>query len=96
MMKRIGAPFRQRVSMAHTSLKLRLKKENYLEMLQNFFLRRHCLTNCNNYYFQQDGATPHTADMVQNWLCRQFGKYFVNKKKWPPRSPDLNPCDFYL
>jgi hypothetical protein len=20
----------------------------------------------------------------------------VDKKKWPPRSPDLNPCDFYL
>ena len=21
---------------------------------------------------------------------------FIDKKKWPPRSPDLNPCDFYL
>ncbi len=20
----------------------------------------------------------------------------MDKKKWPPRSPDLNPCDFYL
>jgi hypothetical protein len=38
----------------------------------------------------EDGATPHMADMIQNWLRAQFGKYFVDKKKWPPLSPDLN------
>ncbi len=43
-----------------------VKKENYLEMLQTF-LRRHCqVLNCKKYYFQQDGATSHTTDMVQN------------------------------
>lgn len=21
---------------------------------------------------------------------------FLNKDNWPPNSPDLNPCDFYL
>ena len=26
----------------------------------------------------------------------KFGEKFIDKKRWPPRSPDLNPCDFYL
>ncbi len=38
----------------------------------------------------------HTPDIVQDWLKSKFSKKFVNKKMWPPRSPDLNPCDFYL
>jgi hypothetical protein len=74
-----------------------VKKENYLEMLQIFFWRRYRqVPYFNYYYFQQDGATPHTADMVQNRLRDQFGKLFVDKKRWPSRSSDLNPCDFYL
>lgn len=74
-----------------------VKKDNYLEMLKSFFWRRHCQAlNASKYYFQQDGATAHTADIVQKWLSSKFGKLFIDKKKWPPRSPDLNPCDFYL
>ena len=26
----------------------------------------------------------------------KFGDKFMDQKRWPPRSPDLNPCDFYL
>ena len=26
----------------------------------------------------------------------KFGKKLVDKNLWLPRSPDLNPCDFYL
>lgn len=66
-------------------------------MLQNFFWKNHIrVNNYQQYYFQQDGATPHTADSVQNWLKSKFGNFFINKTKWPPRSPDLNPCDFFL
>jgi hypothetical protein len=74
-----------------------VKAGNYLEMLKSFFWRRHCQApNASKYYFQQDGATAHTANTVQKWLKGQFGKFFLDKTKWPPRSPDLNPCDFYL
>ena len=74
-----------------------VKKENYLKMLQSYFWRKHVQTpDYKKYYFQQDGATAHTADIVQDWLKSKFSKKFVNKKMWPPRSPDLNPCDFYL
>ena len=49
-----------------------------------------------NLYFQQDGAPPHTANSVQNWLKEKFGQKFIPKEMWPPRSPDLSPCDYYL
>jgi len=34
--------------------------------------------------------------LVQAWLKSKFEDKFLDKKKWPPRSPDLNPCDYYL
>ena len=66
-------------------------------MLQNFFWPKQVRTAASEkYYFQQDGATPHTADAVQSWLKGKFSDKFLDKKMWPPRSPDLNPCDYYL
>ena len=47
-------------------------------------------------YFQQDGAPPHIDATVQAWLTSKFGQKFINKEMWPPYSPDLNPCDFFL
>ncbi len=70
---------------------------NYLEMIQTFFWQKLLDTaSYKKYYFQQDGATPHTANSVQDWLKSKFSGKFLDKKMWPPRSPDLNPCDFYL
>ena len=43
--------------------------------------------------FQQDGATSHTARLVQNW-CKNNFKSFWHKELWPPCSPGLNPMDF--
>ena len=48
------------------------------------------------YYFQQDGVALHKANIVQECFKSKFGGKFINKKKWPPRSPDLNICDFFL
>lgn len=71
--------------------------ENYLAMLKKFFWVKHChVQNYQNYYFQQDGAPPHRTNEVQSWLESKFGERFINKSQWPPRSPDLNPCDFSL
>ena len=33
---------------------------------------------------------------VQEWFQGKMGEKFLNKKIWPPRSPDLNPADFNL
>ena len=46
-----------------------VNQHNYLDMLKNFFWEKHYRTSdYKNYYFQQDGATPHTANSVQSWL----------------------------
>ena len=34
--------------------------------------------------------------MVRTWLKQTFGDRFIDMATWPPRSPDLNPCDFSL
>lgn len=74
-----------------------VNQHNYLDMLRIFFWPKHLRTESyKNYYFQQDGATPHTADLVQEWLSSKLLDKFIDKTQWPPRSPDLNPCDYFL
>ena len=70
---------------------------NYLEMLKDFFWPKLLRTQeYKKYFFQQDGAPPHAATEVQNWLRSKFEERFIGKLQWPPRSPDLNICDFFL
>ena len=45
--------------------------------------------------FQQDGAPPHRANIVQQWL-RSNVPDFIEKESWPPASPDLNPLDYFV
>ena len=74
-----------------------VNQHNYLEMLKNYFWPKVLKTaEYKKYYFQQDGARPHTAKTVQTWLKDQFEEKFIDKDMWPPRSPDLNPCDFFM
>jgi hypothetical protein len=72
-------------------------QHNYLAMLKDFFWPK-VLKNADyeKLIFQQDGATSHTANTVQTWLGDKFKRKFIHKDLWPPRSPDLNPCDFFL
>ncbi len=74
-----------------------VNQHNYLDMLKDFFWEKHRkVQGYSQFYFQQDGARPHIANDVQSWLTERFGDRFINKKMWPPRSPDLNPCDYFL
>ena len=41
----------------------------------------------------QQGATSHTANLVQEW-CNKNMAGFWTKELWPHSSPDLNPMDF--
>ena len=57
-----------------------------------------------DFIFQQDGAPPHYNFDVRAHLNailpgRWIGRASHNDSPllpWPPRSPDLNPCDFFL
>jgi len=46
--------------------------------------------------FSTSCASPHTSKKAQNYLRSKFGEKFIDKKKLPPKSPDLNPCDYFL
>ena len=74
-----------------------VKHDNYLKMLTDFFWPRYYKSkNVNSFYFQQDGAPAHKHKEVQQWLTAKLGPKFLDKTMWPPRSPDLNPCDYFL
>ena len=74
-----------------------VNQHNYLEMLKVWFWPKHLRTSeYKKYYFQQDGTPPHTSNIVQEWLTSKFGQKFLAKGTWPARSPDLNPCDYFL
>lgn len=50
-------------------------------------------------WFQQDGAPPHNNRLVDNFLENTFdGKWlgYQGPYKWPPRSPDLTPLDYFI
>jgi len=56
----------------------------------------------NDYILQQDGSPAHhkavrgylNRNLPQRWLGRT-GKEDDALMRWPPRSPDLTPCDFF-
>ena len=74
--------------------------DRYFEMLQSFVAPA-----LNNFpqlqeaWFQQDGATSHTARQsmaaVRELFCNHVTSRFCDIP-WPPRSPDLSVCDFFL
>ena len=47
-------------------------------------------------YFQQDGATAHTANSSLRYLSDVFQARLISRGLWPPRSPDFSVLDFYL
>lgn len=52
-----------------------------------------------NMLFQHDGAPPHKARIVQQYLDQTYGERWIGINgpiQWPPKSPDLSPLDFFL
>lgn len=78
-----------------------VNSQRYCAMLDNFFipaLHRHASYN-NRTHFQQDGATAHTSRDSMAKLRSLFPRKLISRFgdiAWPPRSPDLTPCDFFL
>lgn len=74
----------------------------YLELLENNlpdFLEEVPLSEREEIIFQQDGAGPHNARIVTTFLNNKFPGRWMGRYgpiRWPARSPDLNPLDFFL
>jgi len=65
----------------------------------NEFLSPNLPPNNSTLWFQQDGATPHTAVISIAALRRLFPQRVISRfgdVPWPPRSPDLTAPDFFL
>ena len=74
----------------------------YLEFLENdlpAYLENVPLAVRLNLWYQQDGAPAHYARIVRMFLNQRFPNRWIGRGGpvlWPPRSPDLNPLDFFL
>ncbi|GBM29951.1 hypothetical protein AVEN_167431-1 [Araneus ventricosus] len=74
--------------------------------VMNIFCATSSLQHCNSadvwieQFFRQDGAPSHIATPVMQLLNLHFGNGRIISrhlpKAWPPRSSDLNSCDFWL
>ena len=52
----------------------------------------------NNVWFQHNGAPPHNARCVKEFLNEQLPSRWIGRggtQEWPPRSLDLTPMDFF-
>ena len=66
-------------------------------MLENFVQPE--IANMAEYWWQQDGATAHTARATLQMLTGMFQDRMNSRNSdfpWPPRSPDLTAPDFFL
>jgi hypothetical protein len=75
--------------------------ESYLMVLEEFEsdLRSKFPALFQRAVFQQDGAPPHWKLEVRAWLNTHFPRWIGRDSayaRWPPRSPDLTPLDYFL
>ena len=75
--------------------------DRYIRMFENCFLPELRRQGINRalMWFQQDGVTAHTARASMSAVQAAFLNHVISRfgdLPWPPRSPDLYMCDFYL
>lgn len=71
----------------------------YRAMLTDYLLPELEARGLGNVWFQQDGATCHTARETMILLRDQFGEQLISRFgpiNWPPRSCDVTPLDYFL
>ncbi|GFY15833.1 putative DD41D transposase [Trichonephila clavipes] len=73
--------------------------DRYRAMITNIFIPESNNHDVQELWFQQDGATCHTARATINLLKDTFGDRLISRfglVNWPPRSCDLTPLDYFL
>jgi hypothetical protein len=84
-----------------------VNSDHYRAMLHNNFMLQLIATGLPiiTQWFMQDGARPHTANVALDFLYESFGPGVISHRfsgrhdygqVWPPHSPDINLCDFFL
>lgn len=79
-----------------------LNSNKYMEILRTVvdtFIDSLPLNIYNSMYYQMDGCGPHNTREVYDKLVEMFEDRWFGYRgpwRWPARSPDLTPLDFYL
>jgi len=66
-----------------------ITRKTYKHLLENRalpFARRHL---GDRFYYQDDNARPHRAQLVEDLLASER----IQRLSWPPLSPDMNPIE---
>ncbi|GFV89143.1 uncharacterized protein TNCV_4913421 [Trichonephila clavipes] len=73
--------------------------DRYRAMITNFFIPELNNHDVQELWFQQNGATCHTARATIDLLKDTLGDRLISRfglVNWPPRSCDLTPLDYFL
>ncbi|GFU47738.1 transposable element Tc3 transposase [Trichonephila clavipes] len=73
--------------------------DRYIAIITNFFIPELNNHDVQELWFQQDGATCHTAPATIELLKDTFGDRLISRfgpVNLPPRSCDLKPLDYFL
>lgn len=76
--------------------------DSYLDLLNNYlpqYLEDVPFNVRARLWFQQDGAPAHYVHIIRQFLNHRYQNRWIGRAGpvlWPPRSPDLNPLDFYF
>ncbi|GFT85723.1 putative DD41D transposase [Trichonephila clavipes] len=73
--------------------------DRYRARITNFFIPELNNHDVQLLWFQQDGATYHTAPATIDLLKNTFGDRLISRfgpVDWPPRSCELTPLDYFL
>ncbi|CAH2237439.1 jg3568 [Pararge aegeria aegeria] len=68
-------------------------------MITDYFVPELDGMNVDELWFQQDGATCHTAHVTIDLLKETFDERIISRNgpvNWSPRSCDLTPLDYFL
>lgn len=73
--------------------------ERYCAVLKHHVIPFFQKTENRYKFYQQDGAPPHYSTAARAILNEHLPHRWIGRRgpvEWPPRSPDLNVCDFFL
>lgn len=77
-----------------------LNSEKYLNLLQNEIAAAfEEIAGNDEVWYLHDGCPAHNGLNVRRFLNDTFPNKWIGRGgeiSWPPRSPDLNPCDYYF
>ncbi|GFU99186.1 uncharacterized protein TNCV_1229001 [Trichonephila clavipes] len=88
-----------RVKLIHKCHNVTVNGDRYRAIITNFFIPELNNHDVQELWFQQDGATRHTARATIDLLKDTFGDRLISRfgpVNWPPRSCDLTLLDYFL